>query len=98
MVTTVSREQETTAVAEQIEQVAVSAPASPAVDISAVPESPAELLKQWDAPKRSFTQMIASVWNHIWDVAAGPAKTDKERINRQIFEHSRYYRSQGPLF
>ncbi|MCY4416010.1 MAG: hypothetical protein OXE87_06845 [Chloroflexi bacterium] len=92
MVTTATRQNET--------DVAVVAPVveTAAVDISAIPESPAELLEQWDTPKRSVVQMIASVWNQVWDAVTGPAKTEQERVNRKIFEHNRYFRSQGPHF
>ena len=92
MVTTATRQNET--------DVAVVAPVveTAAVDISAIPESPAELLEQWDTPKRSFVHIITDVWNHVWDLVTGPAKTDQERVNRKIFEHNRYFRSQGPHF
>ena len=95
MVTTVNRETETSA--------AVTAPvvelaAAPAVDISAIPESPAELLEQWDTPKRSFMDVIMAALGRFWDGTTGPGKTDLERMNRKIDEHQRYFRAQGPHF
>ena len=88
MVTTVSRENETAAVAEQIEQDAIAAPASLPVDISAVPESPAELLEQWDTPKRPAIHiMVANTFMRIWDTITGPGMTNQDRVLREIAEH-----------
>ena len=95
MVTTVTRETES--------NTAVSAPvaepvaATPAVDISAVPESPAELLKQWDAPKRSLihTVVMASLVR-IWDAITGPGMTEQDRVRRDIAEFRGHLRSYGP--
>ncbi len=99
MVTTVNRETETNvAVAVQVADTESAAPAAAAVDISAIPETPDELLKQWDAPRRSFLQAISAALVSVWDSVIGPGKTDQERVNRKIFEHNRYYRAQGPHF
>ena len=99
MVTTVTRENEpnATAAAHVAEPVA-AAPAAPAVDISAIPETPAELLKQWDAPKRSLFNVMTAALANVWDAITGPGKTDLERVNQKIEQHNRYFRSQGPHF
>ena len=99
MVTTVNRETETSAaVAAPVVEPAAAATAVPAVDISAIPESPAELLEQWDTPKRSFMDVIMAALGRFWDATTGPGKTDLERMNRKIDEHQRYFRAQGPHF
>ena len=99
MVTTVNRETESNvAIAAQIAETEPTSPVAPAVDISAVPETPDELLKQWDAPKRSFIHAIPTVLENIWESIVGPGTTEQQRVNRKIFEHSRFYRAQGPHF
>lgn len=99
MVTIANREAESeVAVAAQIAEPVAAAPAARAVDISAIPETPDELLKQWDAPKRSFVQIISDVLGSFWDSITGPGKTELERTNRKIWQHNRYLRSQGPHF
>lgn len=100
MVTASKTENETnTAVAETA--AVVVAPAPSPVDISTVPESPAELLKQWDAPaprRPLIHTIISATLVRIWDTITGPGKTEQERTDRKIFEHSRYLRAQGPYF
>ena len=99
MVTTVNRETESSAaVAAPVVEPVAAAIAAPAVDISAIPESPAELLEQWDTPKRSFMDVIMAALGRFWDATTGPGKTDLERMNRKIDEHQRYFRAQGPHF
>ena len=99
MVTTVNRETETSAaVAAPVVEPAAATTAAPAVDISAIPESPAELLEQWDTPRRSLFQNIMAAFGRFWDATTGPGKTDLERMNRKIDEHQRYFRAQGPHF
>ena len=99
MVTTVNRETETSAaVAAPVVEPAAATTAAPAVDISAIPESPAELLEQWDTPRRSLLQNIMSAFGRFWDATTGPGKTDLERMNGKIDEHQRYFRAQGPHF
>ena len=99
MVTTVTRDNEpnATAAAHVAEPVA-AAPAAPAIDISAVPETPAELLKQWDTPRRSFLAVMTAALLSVWDSVTGPASTEQERVERKIFEHNREIRAQGPHF
>ena len=97
MVTTVTREHETAEVAEQIEPGVIAAPASPPVDISAVPESPAELLKRWDSPKRPLIHIVvANTLVRIWDAITGPGMTEQDRIRREIAEVSGSVRVYGP--
>lgn len=97
MVTTVTRETES--------NTAVSAPvaepvaAAPAVDISAVPESPAELLKQWEAPapKRPLIHtVISATLVRVWDAITGPGMTEKDRVRREIAEFNGHVRVMGP--
>ena len=92
MVTTVTREIDpNTAVATPVVEPAAVA----AVDISRVPETPAELLKQWDTPKRSVLHIIPATLGRIWDALVGPGMSDLERLNRDIAEHNGYARALG---
>ncbi len=89
MVTTVDHATEST--------VATAAPAAESaavVDISAIPETPAELLRQWEAPadvaapRRPLLHVIVStVLVRIWDAIVGPPMTDRQRVNRELAEH-----------
>ncbi len=98
MVTTLNRETESSAVvAAPVVEPAAAAPASAPMDVSAVPETPAELLKQWDAPRRPLLHtMIAATLARIWDALTGPGMTDQERLRRDIAEHNGYVRVRGP--
>ena len=96
MVAALKPEPETnTAVAENAAAPAVAtAPAAAAVadpvDISRVPETPAELLKQWEAPaprRPLIHAVISATLVRIWDAIVGPAMTDQQRVNREIAEH-----------
>ena len=82
MVTTVNRETES--------NVAVAAPVSEAaaasVDISAIPETPAELLGQWDAPRRNPMSAIVASLARFCSGLVGPGMTDMDRLNREIAE------------
>lgn len=94
MVTTATRETETSAA---VAEVAVAPAAAAAVDISAIPESPADLLKQWDAPqKRSFLSAVSAAFAGLWDSITGPGMTEQERARRHIAEHNGYVRVRGP--
>ena len=99
MVTTLNRETESSAVvAAPVVEPAAAAPASAPVDISAVPETPAELLKQWQAPapRRPLIHTIVSATLvRIWDAIAGPGMTEQDRIRRDIAEHNGYVRIYG---
>ena len=96
MVTTVTRDNESNAAVAA--HVAEPVAAAPAVDISAIPETPAELLKQWNAPRRSFFNVMSAALVSVWDSITGPATTERERVERKIFEHNREIRAQGPHF
>ena len=102
MVTTLNPKTESSAVvAAPVVEPAAAAPASAPVDVSAVPETPAELLKQWDtpAPRRPLIHTVVSATLvRIWDTITGPGRTEQERTDRKIFEHNRYLRAQGPPF
>lgn len=78
-----------TAVAETTATPAVVVAPAPALDISHVPETPAELLKQWDAPapRPSLLQTVASALAGVWDGIIGPGMTQQQRVNREIAEH-----------
>ena len=89
MVTAATRETETTAVvsAPVVEPVA-AAPAAP-VNVAAIPETPAELLKQWDTPRNPSTPTgLAAKLARVWDSITGPGMTDLQRLNRDIAEHN----------
>ena len=67
-----------------------------AVDVSAIPETPAELLKQWQAPRRPLLHtVISATLVRLWDALTGPGMTDQQRINRAIAEHNGYARNLG---
>ena len=95
MVTTLNRETESSAVV----AAPVVEPAAAAVDVSRVPETPAELLKQWEAPaprRPLIHTMIAPTLVRIWDALTGPGLTEQERVRRDIAEHNGYVRVRGP--
>ena len=94
MVTTLNRETESSAVVDApVVEPAAAAPASAPVDVSAVPETPAELLKQWDAPKRSLISAIPAAFTGFWDAITGPGMTAQDRVRRDIAEHNGYIRA-----
>ena len=74
-----------------------AAPAAAAVNIAAVPETPAELLKQWPAARRRplVHTVIAAALVRIWDALTGPGMTDQERTTRAIAEHNGFIRNLG---
>ena len=104
MVTALKPENETnTAVAETAAAptavVERAAPAAAPEDISAVPETPAELLKQWEAPaprRPLIHTVIAATLVRIWDALTGPGMTEQERVRRDIAEQNGYVRVRGP--
>ena len=91
MVTAQKTENEATAaVAETTATPAVVVAPAPSVDISRVPETPAELLKQWEAPaprRPLIHTVISAALVRVWDAIAGPAMTNQQRVNREIAEH-----------
>ncbi len=94
MVTALKPETETSpAVAETATTpnvVVAPAPAAPAADVSAVPETPAELLKQWDTPARRrplIHIVVSATLVRLWDAIAGPPMTERQRVNRDIAEY-----------
>lgn len=84
MVTAINPETETkSAIAE------TAAPAD--VDVSAVPETPAELLEQWESSrKQSIQATILGSFVALWNVVAGPGMTDQARLEREIAETRGY--------
>ena len=71
--------------------VAETAEARPAVDVSAIPETPAELLEQWESTRKpSVQETIIASFVALWNVVAGPAMTDKARLEREIAETRGY--------
>ena len=67
-----------------------------AVDVSAIPETPAELLKQWPAPRRPLLHtIISATLVRLWDALTGPGMTEQERTNRAIAEHNGFIRNLG---
>ena len=92
MVTTLNRETESNA-AVAAPVVEPAAPASAPVNISAVPETPAELLKEWNTPRHPLLHtVIAATLVRIWDALTGPGMTEQERVRRDIAEHKGYIR------
>ncbi|MXZ91399.1 MAG: hypothetical protein F4W95_06235 [Chloroflexi bacterium] len=91
MVTAQKTENEATAaVAETTATPAVVVAPAPSVDISNVPETPAELLKQWEAPASRRPLIHTAIFAtlvRVWDAITGPAMTDRQRVNREIAEY-----------
>ena len=98
MVTALKPEHETNAaVAENAAAPAVATAPATAVDVSSVPETPAELLKQWDTPRHPLLHtVIAATLVRIWDALTGPGMTEQERVRRDIAESNGYVRVRGP--
>ena len=85
MVTAINPETETKSA------VAEAAEASASVDVSAIPETPAELLEQWEAARKPSAQAtILGSFVALWNVVAGPAMTDRARLEREIAETRGY--------
>jgi hypothetical protein len=88
MVTAINPETESkSAVAETAE-----APAQPAaVDVSAIPETPAELLTQWEASRKPSVQAtIVASFVALYNIVAGPGTTSRARLEREIAETRGY--------
>ncbi len=67
----------------------VTTPEAPVVpvDVSAIPETPAELLRQWDTPRRPLAQRVLAVTvGPVWGLLTGPGMTQRDRLNREIVE------------
>lgn len=71
--------------------IAETAAAPAGVDVSAVPETPAELLEQWEiSRKQSIQATILGSFVALWNVVAGPGMTDQARLEREIAETRGY--------
>ena len=75
------------AVAEKAPAASATATASTAVSVSAVPETPAELIRQWAGddrpnPRRGLWAVVARCWDNL----AGPGMTEQDRLQRDIAE------------
>lgn len=88
MVTAINPETEAkSAVAETAEATTERA----AVDVSAIPETPAELLEQWESARKPSVQAtIAASFVALWNVMAGPGMTKRARLEREIAETRGY--------
>ncbi len=88
MVTAINPETETkSAVAETAAAPVVSA----AIDVSAIPETPAELLEQWEPTRKPSVQAtILASFVALWNVVTGPGMTDQARLEREIAETRGY--------
>ena len=76
-----------TAVAENSAPVMDTPAMVAAVDVSAIPETPVELLKQWDVSRKPLIHtVIAAALVGLWNAIAGPPMTDRQRLNRDIAE------------
>ena len=61
------------------------------VDVSAIPETPAELLEQWESARKPSVQAtVLASFIALWNVVAGPGMTDKARLEREIAETRGY--------
>ena len=89
MASTVAQETESpTAVAEKAPAAAPVASA-PAVDLSAVPETPTALLRDWAGPDADRPNPRPGLWAVIaryWNSLTGPGMTDQARLQREIAE------------
>ena len=57
----------------------------------AIPETPAELLEQWEATRKPSVQAtILASFVALWNVVAGPGMTDQARLEREIAETRGY--------
>ena len=108
MSTAITSETETVAAAAATIAAPVAAPAAApaaavsavAVDVSAIPETPAELLKQWPAPPPAprrplLHTVISATLVRFWDALTGPGMTQQERVDRAIAEHNGFIRNLG---
>ena len=88
MASTVAQETESpTAVAEKAPAAAVAS--APAVDLSAVPETPTDLLRDWAAPDSDRPNPRPGLWAVIarcWNALTGPGMTEQARLQREIAE------------
>ena len=76
-----------TAVAENAAAPAVAAAPAAAVDVSRIPETPAELLKQWDVSRKPLLHTVVAITLvRAWDFLTGPGMTQRDRLNREIAE------------
>lgn len=86
MVTTVTRESES--------NTAATIPAVEQVDVSAVPETPAELIQQWSAPERkSLGDHINAALAMVLTAITGPGMTDLQRHEREVAQAQGYIRA-----
>ncbi len=88
MVTALKPENEAnTAVAENAAAPAAATAPAAAVDVSSIPETPAELLKQWDAARKPLLYaVIAATLLPVWNFLTGPGMTQRDRLNREVAE------------
>lgn len=58
-----------------------------AVDVSRIPETPADLLKQWDISRKPLLHtVVAATFVRLWNLLTGPGMTERDRLNREIAE------------
>ena len=89
MVTALKPENEAnTAVAENAAASAAATAPAAAVDVSSIPETPAELLKQWDAARKPLLRAViaATLLGRVWNFLTGPGMTQRDRLNREVAE------------
>ena len=88
MVTALKPENEANAaVAENAAAPAATAAPVAAVDVSDIPETPAELLKQWDASRKPLPhRVVAATLAPVWNLLTGPGMTQRDRLNREVAE------------
>ncbi len=88
MVTAINPEAE---IKSAVAETAAAPVESAAVDVSAIPETPAELLEQWEATRKPSVQAtILASFVALWNVVAGPGMTDQARLEREIAETRGY--------
>ena len=88
MVTALKHENEAnTAVAENAAAPAATIAPAAAVDVSRIPETPAELLTEWNASRKPLLHtVIAATFVRAWNLLTGPGMTQRDRLNREIAE------------
>ena len=88
MVTAINPETETkSAVAE----IAVAPAETAAVDVSDIPETPAELLAQWETTRKpSVKAAIVAGFVALYNIVVGPGTTARARLEREIAETRGY--------
>lgn len=100
MVTALKHENEAnTAVAENAAAPAATIAPAVAVDVSRIPETPADLLKEWDVSRKPLLHTVVAVTLvRAWNFLTGPGMTEQDRLNREIAETKGFTKGLTRLF